>query len=303
MLFALASILLFVIGIMINRINPDQSKTLSTWVNNYLFYLVLPALALLHIPPLQFGNELIVAISAAWFTFGLSWLIFGVIGKKLGWDRNLTGCMIIVCGLANTSFMGFPVLELLYGKEALPTALLIDQAGSFLLVSSVAVLVASIYGENTGSLKKVPLKIITFPPFMALILAIALNLFEVSIHPSLLVPFSWIGQTMAPVALLAIGLKLSLDLPSLKSQYFWIGLGYRLILAPLIIFSVYPFLIDSENLIFKITVLESGMAPMITGSLIAIQYGLRPKLASQLSGIGMPIAIVTVLLWYWVLGA
>jgi hypothetical protein len=52
---------------------------------------------------------------------------------------------------------------------------------------------------------------------------------------------------------------------------------------------------------FKVTVLESGMAPMITGSIVAIQFGLQPKLATLLSGLGMPISAISLLIWYFLL--
>jgi predicted permease len=59
---------------------------------------------------------------------------------------------------------------------------------------------------------------------------------------------------------------------------------------------------DRDSLEFKVTVLESGMAPMITGSIIAMQFGLQPRLATLLSGLGMPISAITLALWYFLLG-
>lgn len=100
------------------------------------------------------------------------------------------------------------------------------------------------------------------------------------------------------MALLAIGLKFSVDMQSFTSQFFWYGLGYRLILAPAVVWLVYSNFMDSSSLEFKVTVLESGMAPMITGSIVAMQFGLQPRLATLLSGLGMPISAVSLALWY-----
>ncbi|MHA7130375.1 AEC family transporter [Algoriphagus namhaensis] len=296
----LIAVFCFGLGIIIQKLYPNKSALLSSWVNRYLFYLVLPALALLHIPSMRLTWEILIPISAAWFTFLLSWLLFGLLGKKFNWGRNLTGCLIIVAGLANTSFMGFPLIELLYGPEALATALLIDQGGSFLIVSSLSIVVASIYSEKAGDLRSIPLKIISFPPFIFLVLSIAMSLLGWRI-PLVLSPIlRFIGQTMAPMALLAIALRLSFDIPSLTSRYFWMAMGYRLLLAPALVFFIYRGML-TDTLHFRVTVLESGMAPMITGSLVAIQYDLHPKLASQLAGIGMPISLLSVILWYFIL--
>jgi len=145
---------------------------------NYLIYLALPVLALLHIPPLQLKWDLLLAPSSAWFTFLLSWVFFAFLGNKFGWDKRTTGCLILVSGLGNTSFLGFPILELLYGKAALPTAFLIDQGGSFLLVSTVGVYIGSRYGNGGRSVLEVFKKMVLFPPFLMLLGHVTRNLVD-----------------------------------------------------------------------------------------------------------------------------
>lgn len=302
MLSALIAVLFLFLGLFLRSQKSFPIGIASKWVNNYLFYLVLPALALLYIPSMEMHSGLLIPISAAWFTFLLSWLIFGLLGKYLNWGRNMTGCLIIVAGLANTSFMGFPVIEFVYGKEGLPTAFLMDQGGSFLLVSSLSIVVGSIYSEKEGDLRRIPLKIISFPPFLFLVLSVMLSLLHIKLSEGLVPLLELVGMTMAPMALLAIGLRLSLDLGTLRSRFFWQAMSYRLIFAPLLVWMIYGFWLDRSDLEFKVMVLESGMAPMITGSIVAIQYDLNPKLASQLAGLGMPIAVISLALWYFFLG-
>jgi len=290
------------LGLLLQKLPGFPTKTASDWVQSYLIKIVLPALALLYIPEIKPTWGLLIPISSAWFTFLLSWLIFGLIGKKLNWGKNTTGCLIIVAGLANTSFLGFPVIEGLYGKVGLPTALLIDQGGSFLIVSSLSILVGSIYGNHSESLAKVPLKILKFPPFGFLVGTLVMSIFQFK-TPEFLIPLlQLIGKTMPPMALLAIGLKFSVDRDSLASRFFWYGLGYRLILAPAVVWLLYRNFIPADSLDLKVTVMESGMAPMITGSIVAMQFGLNPKLATLLSGLGMPISAASLVVWYYFLG-
>lgn len=302
MLGAVITVLFLLLGLILQRIPGFPLQTATTWINRYLLNLVLPALALLHIPQIRPSLDLLLPISAAWFTFLLSWILFGLMGKVFSWEKSTTGCMIIVSGLANTSFLGFPVLELLYGKEALSIGLLIDQGGSFLLVSSLAIVVASIYSHQDGDLGAIPLKILKFPPFGFLIATILMSILGLK-TPEFLLPFlSLIGKTMAPMALLALGIKFSLDTAALGSRYYWISIGYRLVLAPALVWVIYRHFLPSSELMFKATVLESGMAPMITGSIVAIQYNLQPKLATLLASLGIPISIVSMMIWYWFLG-
>jgi predicted permease len=302
MLGAVIAVLFLLLGLILQRIPSFPLPTATTWINGYLLNLVLPALALLHIPQILPSLDLLLPISAAWFTFLLSWVLFGLIGKIFSWEKSTTGCLIIVSGLANTSFLGFPVLELLYGKEALSVGLLIDQGGSFLLVSSLAILVASIYSHQEGDLRSIPLKILKFPPFGFLIATILMSILGWKTPEFLLPVLSLVGKTMAPMALLALGIKFSLDTDALNSRYYWMSIGYRLILAPAFVWIIYRHFLPSSELMFKTTVLESGMAPMITGSIVAIQYNLQPKLATLLASLGIPISLVTVMIWYWFLG-
>lgn len=299
---AIVALLCLVLGLVLQKQKGFPLEKASTWVNFYLFNFVLPAMALLYIPEIKPGWDLLIPISAAWFTFLLSWLVFAVLGKVLKWDRQTTGCLIIVAGLANTSFLGFPFIEILYGKEGLPIALLIDQGGSFLLVSSLSIVVGTIYSHQEGKLSAIPRKILTFPPFLFLLATLVMSFLGWKTPEFLLPVVTAIAKTMAPVAIFAIGLKFSLDFESLKSNHYWLAMGYRLVLAPAVVYLLYRNFLSIEELPFKVTILESGMAPMITGSIVAIQYNLRPKLATLLASLGIPISIITVLIWYFLLG-
>lgn len=302
MLGALIAVVFLISGLILQRLPGFPLEKATLWINRYLLNLVLPALALLHIPQIKPGLDLLVPISAAWFTFFMSWVIFGLMGRILHWNKGTTGCLVIVSGLANTSFLGFPVLEALYGKQSLSVALLMDQGGSFLLVSSLAIIVGSIYSHKEGNLSAIPLKILSFPPFLFLLGTIIMSILGWK-TPEILLPFlSAIGKTMAPMALLALGVKFSLDSGALASRFYWMSIGYRLILAPAMVWLIYRNFLPENELTFKITVLESGMAPMITGSIVAIQYGLQPKLATLLASLGIPISLISIFFWYLFLG-
>ncbi len=63
-----------------------------------------------------------------WVTFFGAWLLFGLLGPRLGWARQRTGALILVCGLGNTSFMGYPLVEALRGKPGLALAVVANRA-------------------------------------------------------------------------------------------------------------------------------------------------------------------------------
>lgn len=288
------------LGIFLQKISdfPDNApKTL----NAYLIYIVLPALALLHIPRIMISTELILPVLVAWMGFFLSWLAFSQIGKIKNWDRGTIGCLIITAGLANTSFIGIPIIEALYGAEGLKIAILIDQPGSFVLVSSFAIIVGSIYSNKKSRKRDITKSILTFPPFFFFVIALAMNLMGIrafGIAEHILESFT---LTLTPIALLSVGLQTKLTFGDIKDPALWYGLGFKLILTPLVIYILYGIILGDapmDQLIYKVSVLEAGMAPMIAGSIVAISYGLNPRLASLMIGIGIPLSFVTLVGWY-----
>lgn len=280
---------------------PFLPKDTARYLNQYLIYIVLPALALKHLPGIELKADLLLPVASAWICFGISWLFFSQLGKRLSWSRGLTGCLIIMAGLGNTSFVGIPVIQALLGQEAIQIALLIDQAGSFILVSSLAIIVASNYGEDKKRKRDIAGKILSFPPFVFFVIAIGLNLMKIEIPGTAEMIFGWIAMTLTPVALTSVGLQLQVNMQAIRTPYLWIGLSYKLIAIPLFIFVVFKYVFPLEGLMLKVTVLETAMAPMITGSIVAISNNLEPKLASLMVGVGIPLSFFTLAIWYGIL--
>ena len=299
MLNIILIVVFLLLGIFLQRFKIVPANT-SKYLNNYLIYIVLPALALRYLPKIDLSPELLLPVAAAWIGFGLSWLIFGLLGKRYQWGNSVTGCLVITAGLANTSFVGIPIIQALYGEEGVKIALLIDQAGSFIIVSSVAVIVASIYSIGKKRKRDITRKILTFPPFLFFVIAFGLNFYGIKVGDGLEKVLGIIAATLTPAALTSVGLQLKVDLASFKSKFLWYGLAYKLFLIPLVILLLFKNIFQLEGLILQVSVLEAAMAPMITGSIIAITHNLEPKLASLLVGIGIPLSFFTLGIWYFV---
>lgn len=288
------------LGIFLQRFKIVPANT-SRYLNNYLIYVVLPALALRYLPKIDLSPELLLPVASAWVGFGLSWLIFGTLGKIYKWSNSITGCLVITAGLANTSFVGIPIIQALYGEEGVQIALLIDQAGSFIIVSSVAVIVASIYSIEKKRKRDISRKILTFPPFIFFLIAIGLNVFEVEMGANFDFFLQLITITLTPIALTSVGLQVKMNFEAFQSKFLWYGLGYKLVLIPLIMLILFKYVFQMQGLILQVSVMEAAMAPMITGSIIAITHDLEPKLASLLVGVGIPLSFFTLGIWYLIL--
>lgn len=270
-------------------------------LNHFVIYISLPALALYYIPRIDVSSNLLFPIGIAWLGFGLSFLFFYSLGKWLGWSKKLTGCLILTGGLGNTSFVGFPVIEALYGQKGLQTAIIVDQPGSFVVIATLGVTVATIFSKGKVDSKLIIKKIIFFPPFIAFVIACLLNVLNLDFPDLLKSVFQKVGGTVSTIALVAVGLQLKFDKRSQHWNFLTLGLFFKLMLTPLFFLILYKFILKGEGLIVNVSIMEAAMAPMITGAILASTYGLKPKLSSMMIGIGIPLSFLTLAFWYWLL--
>ena len=289
-----------VLGIVLQKVKRFPTNSFKL-LNNIVVYFCLPALALYYIPKIKFDNQLFFPIGIAWIGFAVSYLFFSILGKKLGWSRKLIGCLIITAGFGNTSFLGFPIIEALYGQEALKTAILVDQPGTFVVLSTLGILTAILFSSGTSSGFHIVKKIIFFPPFITFVIACLMNIFHFDFQDIVQFLLKKIGTAMTPLAMLSVGLQLHFDRKSQHWKFLGLGLLYKLVLTPAMFYLLYVVILDQHSQIIQVSIMESAMAPMITASIIASSYGLKPKLSSMMIGFGIPISFITLIFWYFVL--
>ncbi|WP_432670095.1 AEC family transporter [Flavobacterium sp. SM2513] len=296
-------ILIFVcliIGFLLQKIKDFPSNSHQV-LNQFVIYISLPALALFYIPKIQISSDLLYSLAVPWVGFVLSFLFFSILGRKLGWSKKLIGCLVLTGGLGNTAFVGFPVIEALYGKQGLETAIIIDQPGTFVVLATLGVLVASYYSRGEASASMIVKKILLFPPFIGFAIAALFNVFQYDFVTELQSVFQKLGSTVTPIALIAVGLQLTFERKSKHWGFLTLGLAFKLFLTPAIFYFVYIIILGKTGLIMDVSIMEAAMAPMITASILASTYGLKPKLSSMMIGFGIPISFLTLAFWYWIL--
>ncbi|SHG06029.1 hypothetical protein SAMN05444396_10494 [Flavobacterium segetis] len=271
------------------------------FLNKVVIYLCLPAIALYYIPKIDISRDILFPIGVAWIAFGGSYLIFSFLGKYFGWSRKLIGCLIITAGLGNTSFLGYPIIEALYGKEGLKTAILVDQPGSFVILSTFAILVAAVYSKGKPNGREIIKKIVFFPPFIAFLVACLLNFLSYDFHDFVQFIFKNTATVMTPLAMLSVGLQLQFDSKSKHWKFLGLGLLYKLIVTPAFIYLLYVVILRQHSKAIEVAVMQSAMAPMITASILATSYGLKPKLSSMMIGYGIPLSFITLSIWYLII--
>jgi hypothetical protein len=294
-------ILLFVcmaIGMMLRKSGrlPDNSHLV---LNTFIIYISLPALTLVQIHGVRLQPALLYAVAMPWLLFLLGTIFFWSIARAMKLTPQTTGGLMLTGGLANTSFVGLPMIAAFYGTSGMATGILIDQLGTYLVLSTVGVTIAALYSTRKSSGGEIAKRICTFPPFIALLVALLALPFT---YPQWLTDvLNRLGDTLVPLALVSVGLQLRLDQFDGIKAPLAIGLVFKLLLGPLVLTLVYIELLRASGNVIQITLFESAMGPQIGASIVAIQHGLNPPLITLLVGIGITLSFLTLPMWWYVL--
>ena len=272
-------------------------ETTPRALNAWVLYVALPALVISKLHGVRLTAEAALPASMAWLEIALVVGLVHGIGAMAGWTRETRAGVMLTAGLANTSFVGLPLIEALVGPEGLPTAILCDQLGSFVVVSTVGMAVAGWGSGERPSASALAARILRFPSVWAMFGVLA---FGDLVPDVLLGALDRLGGTLTPLAIASVGFQLTLTGGG-DGLALGVGLFLKLIVAPAALLAFYLALGVPPGLGLTVTTLEAAMAPMITGAILAADAGLAPQLVARMVGIGIPLSMLTVPAWAWAL--
>jgi predicted permease len=288
------------LGVLLHRSGRLPANAAAS-LNGFVVHISLPALTLAYVHGLKLNADLILPALMAWVMFSLGCGFFWAVGRALGFSRATTGGLMLTGGLANTSFIGLPMIETFYGPQFLGLGILIDQLGSYFVLSTFGILVASLYASGRSvSAKAVVRKIALFAPFQAFVLALLLMPLD---YPTWLDELlKRLGATLVPIALVSVGYQLQLSLVQGRALALTVGLLFKLVIAPTLILLLFVRWLSGDRQVLDVTVFEAAMAPMIGASIVAIDHELDPPLVTLMVGLGIPLSFVTLPVWWRLLG-
>jgi malate permease and related proteins len=302
MMAAVSLVLLcLLIGVALRRSGrlPDDAPAA---LNGYVINVALPALALVHLHRAPLTIDFMTAAGGAWLLLGFAAAFFALVARRFGLAKGEVGTLVLTAGLANTSFVGLPMIEAYVGRDGMPLGIVIDQLGSYLALSTLGLLVAARYsGEKVGP-RMMLRRLATFPPLIALVVALLLR--PVAVPDAAYALLARIGDTVAPVALLAVGLQLRLGAIRERLRALSIGLMYKLVFGPALVAAICLMLWEpstpAAELARIVMIFESAMGPMIGAAVVANQFRLDGSLAALMVGLGIPLSLLTAPAWLFV---
>jgi predicted permease len=257
-------------------------------INRLVIWLLLPALVLKAVHGLEFRLELLVLVATPWLLAVLTVLAVVGLSRAFGWRREVTGCLLLCVALGNTAFLGYPMVEATLGHDALAYAVVYDQLGSFILLSSFGLVVVALYGGAARpTVFTVIRKVLAFPSFAALL--IGLLPWE---RPALVEGLiTTLAGLLVPLAMFAVGFQLKLVPSRAFALPLVVGLGLKLALLPAAAWTIAT-LAGADGLVIAVSTLQSAMPSMITAGALATDAKLAPELAAALVGYGILISVV-----------
>jgi len=275
-------------------------QTTSAVLNAFIINIGLPAMALAYLHNIEINRSLVYSALAPWVMFVIGGALLWAVCRAMKYSRQTTGCIILVGGMANTAFMGIPMVEAFYGASWMSVGIVMDQLGSYVVLSMLGITVARIFAAGPRpQFRDIAMRIIQFPPFLATIAA--LLLISVPYPQWLDTLLTRLAATVAPMALVSVGFQLRLSDLAGRTGQLVLALGFKLIVGPLIILALFVWLLGAGGTIMQVTIFEVAMAPMIGASIVAMENDLDPQLATLLVGLGVPLSFATLAVWYYAL--
>lgn len=270
-------------------------------LNLVVLYVCLPAAILLYAPRLAFERELIGLVAVPWIILVASIALVLPLARRVPFERDVTANLLLQIPLGNTSFIGYAVIPVLVGADALRYAVVYDQLGSFLILASWGLFVVALYGGGARpGVSTIARRVLVFPPFIALVVGLSV----MPADPPQVVGHGLrlLADALLPIVVLALGMQLRLRLPAHHLLPLAFGLVARLLVMPMLAWGLCRFFgLSAEPTL--VAVYLSAMPPMMTSGALLSNAGLAPQLAAALIGYGTLFSMITLPCWHWLLRA
>lgn len=276
---------------------PDNA---ATTLNLVVLNVCLPAAILLYAPSLTFDAQLAALVAVPWLLLVAAIVFVLACARVFGFDRGSRANLLLQVPLGNTSFLGYPLIPVLVGADALRHAIAYDQFGSFLILTTFGLMVVAIHaGGQRPGLADIGLRLLKFPPFIALL--VALTVMPAKPPEAVVRGLTLLSDALLPMVVMAAGMQLKLRPPRQHRLPLLLGLIGKLVLMPALAF-VLVRLLDLPHEVGLTAIYLAAMPPMMSSGALLAAADLEPELSAALIGYGLLASMLTLPMWALLLG-
>ncbi|MGP1484810.1 MAG: AEC family transporter [Campylobacter sp.] len=266
-----------------------EQKNANVFIN-YALCFALPALIFDKIYHVNIDTTLINVIATGFCCSVIGAVAIFFVCKFLKFNKATTVSAVLLGMFGNTIFMGMPIIEGFFGIESMNEVIFYDQLATSIPISIFGPFILAFGAPAKVSLIQNVIKVIKFPPFVALILGFLLR--GVPLPQVIFDSLNLFAKSVVPVALFAIGIGLGFR--SIKSAYKSTAVVIigKMLIAPLIfIFFMLIFRIDFTQT-WMIGILQCAMPPMVLASAMIMKAELDSQLAVSAVAVGVGFSFI-----------
>lgn len=292
------------IGLQAEHRFPGRAGTGSRSALTLVLYTVLPLVVFFNLARAELDGDFAVGVVLAWMAVAICAGIAYLVGSRiLGLRRGQTGALLCCVLVANTGYLGYPLVGATLGFDRIGEAVVYDVlvSGSALLIG--AFLVGAAFGTSAG--EGAWQRVRAFFTRNVPLYAAALGLIApASLAPDLAVDLSRVAIVgLLPVGFFAVGAALAEDedrgavrLPPRLTEPVATAVVLKVMVMPTLLWVLAAPLIDLPATFLLLAAMPSGLNSMV----VAHAYGLDLKIIAGAlvwtTGIVVPVALVGSLL-------
>lgn len=277
-LVALAIVASTAIGVAAERRWGERAQAATRGAITALLWVVLPFITFFTLARLEVDAGVGVGLLLGYTELGLVGLAAYLVATRLlGLTRPQTGALMVVTMLANTGYLGVPLVGALLGRDALGAAIAFDTVVSGPMFFVVGFAIGAAFGTAAGGTRseRVRAFVSRNPPLVAVAAALVA---PDALAPDVLVDAATVlVYAVLPAGFVVLGVNLAaeaeegaLPFPPPFDAAIGTALGLRLVVAPLLMLGLVAVTVRAPDAYLVQAAMPSGINSLV----VAHAYGL-----------------------------
>jgi malate permease and related proteins len=261
-----------------NIINESQTKGISAVLVNVTWpCMVIDAMQIPYTVEIFNGSKYIFFLLV--IIFLIIFIVAATVVKALKLKRAQAGILAFMLIFGNTGFIGLPVMNALYGKEAVFYASMVEMANDILMFTIGIMLIQISAGVKT----KFNLKEFLSPGIFGVLIGFALFLSSITLPEFLGKSVSVIGAATTPLSMIVIGSQLGgIRFRELAGDINIYAASFvKLLVVPLIALAIVRFVFGDVSLLAKVVIMSFAMPAAACTVIFSQQYNSDADFAAK----------------------
>lgn len=204
--------------------------------------------------------------------------------RRRDYDNSTKGVFYICVTFNNALFIPLPLVLMFVGSVGLPIVIIFSLT-QMTLLATLGSFMGAAFGDDNGGYSKMTKDVLTFPPFLAAIIAVVLFVAKVQIPGDIAYVLSFSGPITTYLALIAVGLGIGVRFSLVEIRAALEVIGIRQVMIPILLIPIILFS-GLAQLPASILILETLMPPAVLTVVYAKGFNLDSEKAATIVTVG-----------------